>query len=109
MLSCHFSAMTKEQFTALPNTTNAVESHNRLSKTTHPEILKVAMLTTYKVDMSVTLEHMAKLAGMKTSYEDTNEERKLTRKRKFKSNQNDDGLPDKRQHFLLGMLLFKLT
>ena len=47
MLSSHFATMTDEQFNVLPNSTNAVESHNRLSKLSQPEILNAAMLTTY--------------------------------------------------------------
>ena len=48
--------MSEEQFRKLPTTTNAVESHNRLSKTEYPEILRAAMLSTYKINMSVALE-----------------------------------------------------
>ena len=84
MLSPHFSDMSEEQFCNLPMTTNAVESHNRLSKIDKPEILRVAMLTTYKIDMSVALEHMARCDGMQTSYEDTNEEAKGRKGRKQK-------------------------
>ncbi len=40
--------MSEEQF---DTTSNAVESHNRLSKTGKPEMLRVAMLTTYKIDI----------------------------------------------------------
>ena len=36
---------TDEQFNILPNSTNAVESHNRLSELSKPEILYAAMLT----------------------------------------------------------------
>lgn len=43
---------------------NAVESHNRLPKKQQPDILKVAMLTTYKVYMASTLEHIARLEGV---------------------------------------------
>ncbi len=111
MLSHHFSDMSEEQFLKLPKTTNAVESHNRLSKVDKPEILRIAMLTTYKVDMSVALEHMARCEGMKTSYEDTNEERKEKKpkvasrtrtargKRRMESNDTDEGPPDKSTHF----------
>ena len=96
--------MSEEQFRKLPTTTNAVESHNRLSKTEYPEILRVAMLSTYKIDMSVALEHMAKSKGMATSYEDTNAEAKKRRKRKIKSDEdgNDEGPPDKKKHFESG-------
>jgi hypothetical protein len=103
MLSPHFSDMSEERFRSLPNTTNAVESHNRLSKVDRPEILRIAMLTTYKVDMSVALEHMARSEGMLTSYDDTNEEAKgrkskAHRKRKLESG-DGEGPPDKSKHF----------
>jgi hypothetical protein len=42
----------EQRFQRLPSSTNAVESHNWLSKTGRPEILCIAMLTTYKVDMA---------------------------------------------------------
>ena len=110
MLSHHFSEMSEEQFLKLPKTTNAVESHNRLSKVGKPEILRVAMLTTYKIDMAVALEHMAKCDGMKTSYDDTNEEmktrggkaaKKARAKRKIEKS-DDEGPPDKNKHFESG-------
>ena len=69
MLSHHFSTMSEEHFQKLPSTTNAVESHNRLSKIGKPEILRVAMLTTYKVDMAMALEHMAAKEGIFTALE----------------------------------------
>ena len=76
MLSPHFAAMTDERFQNIPNSTNAVESHNRLSKLSKPEVLCAALLTTYKVDMAAALEHMARLEGLPTSYEDaTNDTR----------------------------------
>lgn len=68
MLSHQFSAVDEEQFRKLPTSTNAVEFHSQLSKAEKPEILKVAMLTTYNVDMAMALEHMARSEGMSTSY-----------------------------------------
>ena len=98
LTACHAN-MPKERFNALPSSTNAVESHNRLSKKQHPEILKVAMLTTYKVDMASTLEHIARLEGVSSSYGITQGS-----KRKRKENfDEDDGPPDKRRHFSTGM------
>ena len=47
MLSPHFSTMSEQEFTSLPTSTIAVESHNRLSKHDKAEILCVALLTTY--------------------------------------------------------------
>ena len=107
MLSSHFSTMTNEQFKTLPNSTNAVESHNRLSKTPKPEILSAAMLTTYKVDMAAALEHMARLEGLSTSYEERSDATRIKKnkavqksrsKRKLQTN-DDDGPSDKSRHF----------
>ena len=108
MLSPHFSAMTDEQFQNIPNSTNTVESHNRLSKLSKPEILCTAMLTTYKVDMAAALEHMARLEGLPTSYEDTTDDacakknkavQRSCSKRTLQLGDNDDGPPDKNKHF----------
>jgi len=68
MLSPHFSKMTEEEFTSLPTSTNAVKSHNRLSKHDRAEILSVALLTTYKIDMATVLE------GLSTSYTENSAE-----------------------------------
>ena len=87
LTACHAN-MPKERFNALPSSTNAVESHNRLSKKQHPEILKVAMLTTYKVDMASTLEHIARLEGVSSSYGITQGS-----KRKRKENFDEDDGP----------------
>ena len=46
-------------FDDIPSDTNAVESHNRVSKGSAPDVLKVALMTTYKVDMAAALEHLA--------------------------------------------------
>ena len=54
MLSNHFSTMSKEEFNDLPTLTNAVESHNQLSKVNKPDIFCVTLLTTYKIDMAST-------------------------------------------------------
>jgi len=99
--------MTDEHFQSIPNSTNAVESHNRLSKLSRPEILCAALLTTYKVDMAAALEHMARLEGLPTSYEDTTDDARVKKnkavqrsrlKRKLHNN-DDDGPPDKNKHF----------
>ena len=74
MLSYHFS---KEEFNDLPTSTNAVESHNQLSKNNQPEILGLALLTTYKVDMASVLEHMASSEGLLTDYSERNDEYRL--------------------------------
>ena len=66
------------------------------------------MLTTYKVDMAMALEHMARSQGMLTSYDDTSEEARVKRaktavkthtKRRLEEEEEDDGPPDKHQHF----------
>ena len=64
MLSHHFSAVNEEEFKRLPTSTNVVESHNRFSKIDKPEILCLALLTTYKLDMASALEHMARTEGL---------------------------------------------
>ena len=99
MLSHHFSVMSEQQFQSLPNTTNAVESHNRLSKADQPEILKIAMLTTYKIDMSMTLEHMVNRKGMATNYGDSTKRKR----RKLEIDESDKGPPDKMKHFEPGV------
>ena len=48
--ACH-AAMDKDIFDRLPSSTNAVESHNRLSKRSKPNVLRVALISTYKIDM----------------------------------------------------------
>ena len=65
-----------------------------------PEILKVAMLTTYKIDMSMTLEHMANREGMATNYGDSTKRKR----RKLEIDESDkEGPPDKRKHFEPGV------
>lgn len=73
MLSHHFSAMSEEEFKSLPTSTNAVESHNQLSKVDKPEILSVALLTTYKIDMASALEPMARNEGLSRNKRNTME------------------------------------
>lgn len=66
--------MNKVTFNTLPTSANAVESHNRLSKSAHPDILKVEMMVTYRKGnnniMSTTLESMAQIQGVSTTYDD---------------------------------------
>jgi len=99
--------MTNEEFETLPSSTNAVESHNRLSKISKPEILKAAMLTTYKIDMAAALEHIARLEGLSTSYDDRSDTARIKKnkavqksrlKRKLRIDNDNDGPPDKRRH-----------
>ena len=49
MLSPVHESMDRSRFASLPNTTNAVEAYNRISKSCRgPEALQVALLTLYK-------------------------------------------------------------
>ena len=101
-----------EAFGKAPSTTNAVELHNRVSKGTSPDILSVAMMTTYKVDMSAALEHLASSQGIPTSYDEltpaARAKRSKTankaRSRKRAGNTDSDGPPDKHRDFKKGML-----
>ena len=68
MLSPCFTEMNEETFKRLPGSTNAVESYNRCSKTGKPDILKVAMMYTYKFDMAAALENLAIAQKITTSY-----------------------------------------
>jgi hypothetical protein len=104
MLSSCFS--TNNAFDTIPDDTNAVESHNKISKRTTPVILKVAMLMTYKVDMSAALEHLAQLKNIPTTYDDLTQEARQKRTKvsnRARSVKRDafsdaDGPPDKRKH-----------
>ena len=68
MLSPRFANMNEETFKRLPGSTNSVESYNRCSKTEKSDILKVAMMYTYKVDMAAALENLAITQKIATSY-----------------------------------------
>ena len=104
-------ASTNTAFNKLPNTTNAVESHNRCSKGSCPDILKVALMATYKIDMSAALEHLAKTRGITTSYEDLSQASRAarakvanrTRSRKRAASDDAEGPPDKHQDFKKGL------
>ena len=102
-------------FQSTPNDTNAVESHNHCSKGSKPDILKVALMSTYKVDMAAALEHLAGCQGIRTSYDDdmtpvarakrsatSNKARR--RKRARDDKENCDGPPDKRRDFVKGII-----
>ena len=100
--------MDRETFDSLTNSTNAVESHNRLSKTDELQILNVAMMVTYRQDMSTTLELMAQSRGLTTTYENLTEsgrEKRLqqqsaSRRKRIREISNDDaeGPPDTKSH-----------
>ena len=75
------------------------------------DILKVAMMNTYKVDMAAALEHMAKCASIPTSYDNLSvaSRAKITaaankaRLRKRGGNDDSDGPPDKRKNIRKGI------
>ena len=98
-------------FDALPDTTNAVESHNRASKGHNPDILKVALMNTYKIDMKASLEHLARSKGISTSYEDLSPAARAkrsgvankARSRRRAREDDGDGPPDKRRDLGKGM------
>ena len=98
--------MNEETFKRLPGSTNAVESYNRCSKTEKPDILKMAMMYTYKVDMAAPLENLAIAQKITTSYSNMMpDDRKIraqqqskTRQKQYHQDDNDGGLPDKQRH-----------
>ena len=112
MLSPCFADMDKETFKKLPNSTNAVESYNRCSKQPKPDILKVAMLYTYKLDMAAALESLAISKKAATSYLDmtpsarekrAKQHSKARQKRMWQEDEEESGPPDKRRHCISGM------
>lgn len=52
MLSPCFAKVDAVTFAKLPTSTNAVESFNRVSKEKRPDVLKVVMMHTYRLDMA---------------------------------------------------------
>ncbi len=111
LTACH-AVMERELFNSLPNSTNAVESHNRLSKNRDPDILKVALIATYKIDMSNALERIACTKGIPTSYLDltpaAREQRakaaNKARAKKRSQESESEGPPDKHGDFRKGTL-----
>lgn len=109
LTACH-AAMDEGTFNCLPSSTNAVESHNRLSKGSSPDVLRVALMSTYKVDMSNALEHVARSRGVSTSYEDSSVASKENRRKvanaarvkKRLHEEESDGPPDKHSDFQKG-------
>ena len=69
MLSAATGSMDPATFFALLSSTNTAESLYRVSKGKHPDVLKVALMTTYKVDMTCALERIAATKLIPTSYE----------------------------------------
>ena len=107
MLSGVFSKMESSLFASLPTSTNAVKAHNRISKSSTPEPLYIAMLMTYKEDMLAALEHLACLKGISTSYEDqsleaqkrASKQNEARRKQWAKEDDDGEGPPDKQRGF----------
>ena len=107
MLSGVFSKMESSLFASLPTSTNAVKAHNRISKSSTPEPLNIAMLMPYKEDMLAALEHLACLKGISTSYEDqsleaqkrASKQNEARRKRRAKEDDDGEGPPNKQRDF----------
>ena len=101
------AASTSAVFNKIPDTTNAVKSHNRCSKGSSLDILKVALMSTCKIDMAAALEHLAKRKGITTCYEDLSPASRATRtevsnkarSRKRAASDDAEGLPDRHQDF----------
>ena len=68
MLSSAYSEMDSSTFLRLPNSTNAVESHNWLCKGATPDTLSVALMAVYKIDMATALQHLAVTMGILITY-----------------------------------------
>ena len=95
-------------FYQLPDSTNAVESYNRLCKGPTPDVLSVAMMTTYRLDMAAALQHLAVTSGMSVTYERQTPEARSSRasaqsraraKRRLRDIDDAEGPPDKRKDF----------
>ena len=109
MLSATCADMSETTFQQIPNSTNAVESYNRLCKGSSPDPLEVAMMTTYKLDMAAAMQHLAVLSGMTVTYERQTPEARSVRssaqgkarnKRRFAKVVDDaQGPPDKISNF----------
>ncbi len=107
MLSACYCSMDPDTFKSLPSSTNAVESYNRFSKTKQPQILKVAMLTTYREDMAKTLQVMARQKGLPTTYEkqslsarvQRSGKQSAARRKRFRHDDDAEGPPDTRKKF----------
>lgn len=107
MLSASVGSMKPTTFAALPSSTNAVESLHRGAKGKQADVLRVALMSTYKVDMASTLEYIAATKHIPTSYERLTpsvrkQRAKVAEKARVKRMREDDdvdGPPDKRRHF----------
>lgn len=114
LCACH-SIMGRQQFEELPNSTNAVESHNRFGHTTHRQSLKLAMMATYREDMSRCLEMMARRRGLSTNYDNLSlsacskrsAQQNCARRKRLWNNENDDpdGPADTKRTFNPGVCI----
>ena len=110
MLSPNVGSMKPSTFSALLSSTNAVESLTKGAKGKHADVLKVALISTYKVDMASTLEYTAATKNIPTCYEKLtpsvrNQRAKVAERANVKRMNDDvDGPPDKCRHF--GMLSY---
>ena len=101
--------MAPDRFSFLPDSTNAVEAHNWISKSGKaPEPLAVALMSLYKKDMVAVLEGLAEDAGISMSYVDRNpaarekrNKRSNIARRKRQANDINDaqGPPDRNSDF----------
>ena len=108
MLSSCYASMDKEIFLSVPDSTNAVESHNRFGKSNYRVPIKIAMMTTYKEDMAKTLEIIASNRNVPTSYYKSASKSKSKSLKRRKTRNNDDsddaeGPPDKKSNFIQGL------
>ncbi len=101
-----------DAFQDIPDTTNAVESHNCVSKGRYPDILGVAMMATYKVNYAAALEHLARTKGIPTSFDDLTPPAHVKRTKVANTSRNrkragddSDRPPDKHQGFKKGTLI----
>lgn len=108
MLSPCFSTMDPALFKELPNSTNAVESHNRFGRSTHRQPLKAAMMATYREDMAKSLEIMARRKGLSTAYDSPlqsdrikrSAQQSLARRKRYRQENDDpEGPPDTKRTF----------
>ena len=94
--------MSEETFKRLPGSINAVESYNRCSKTEKPDILKVAMMYTYKVDMAAALENLEIATSYTSRTPDDSKKRaqqqSKARQKRYRKDNDNGGPPDKRRH-----------
>lgn len=97
--------MDPKLFQELPNSTNAVESHNCFGRPAHREPLK---MTTYKEDMAKTIQIMARRKGLSTTYDDQSEsaqskcssQQSLARRKRYQTENDDpEKPPDTKKKF----------